>query len=171
MENGRFEYGASPCRGLNPRTTVCSFVGFTAHLLSWSEGPIGPGHPAPSLDFADLSTASSRAASRPASGIAVPPIPRQQPVDQPPAPLHDLARQLDHRGAERPELHPEQLPRLRPFGATEVCSLLVIWRPPGVALPEHLPADVDGVVALIRATGGTSGCWIACRLRSRGYWP
>ena len=42
----------------------------------------------------------------------LPRVPRQQPVDQPPARPHDLARHLDHRRAERRELHPQQRPLL-----------------------------------------------------------
>jgi DNA transposition AAA+ family ATPase len=42
----------------------------------------------------------------------------------------------------------------RPLGATEVRSLLAGWRPAGVALPEDLLADAEGVAALIRVTGG-----------------
>lgn len=42
----------------------------------------------------------------------------------------------------------------RPLGATEVRSLLAGWRPAGVALPEDLLADAEGVAAIIRATGG-----------------
>src|SRR5437867_7692665 len=42
----------------------------------------------------------------------LPGIPRQQPVNQPTAPAHDLARHLDQRRAERRELHPQQRPLL-----------------------------------------------------------
>lgn len=42
----------------------------------------------------------------------------------------------------------------RPLGTTEVRSLLAGWRPPGVALPEDLLADVEGVATIIRITGG-----------------
>src|SRR4051794_15078955 len=45
---------------------------------------------------------------------ALPRVPRQQPVDQPAARLDDLARHLDHRGAERGGLHPQERPLLRP---------------------------------------------------------
>src|SRR5262249_34167134 len=40
----------------------------------------------------------------------LPRVPRQQPIDQPPAAPHHLARQLDPRGAERRELHPQPTP-------------------------------------------------------------
>jgi hypothetical protein len=36
----------------------------------------------------------------------------------------------------------------------EVRSLLASWRPAGVRLPEDLLADVEGVAAIIRITGG-----------------
>ena len=39
---------------------------------------------------------------------ALPRVPRQQPVDQPPSTPHDLARHLDERRAVRRELHPQQ---------------------------------------------------------------
>ena len=42
----------------------------------------------------------------------------------------------------------------RPLGAAEVRTLLAGWRPPGVALPEDLLADAEGVAAIIRITGG-----------------
>lgn len=42
----------------------------------------------------------------------------------------------------------------RPLGTTEVHSLLAGWRPPGVALPEDLLADAEGVATIIRVTGG-----------------
>ena len=42
----------------------------------------------------------------------------------------------------------------RPLGAPEVRTLLAGWRPPGVALPEDLLADAEGVAAIIRITGG-----------------
>ena len=42
----------------------------------------------------------------------------------------------------------------RPLGTAEVRSLLAGWRPPGVALPEDLLADAEGVAAIIRITGG-----------------
>jgi DNA transposition AAA+ family ATPase len=42
----------------------------------------------------------------------------------------------------------------RPLGATEVRTLLAEWRPPGVALPADLLADVEAVAAIIRITGG-----------------
>src|SRR5262245_17120612 len=44
----------------------------------------------------------------------LPRVPHQQPIDQPPAAPHHLARQLDHRGAERRELHPQPTPPLGP---------------------------------------------------------
>jgi DNA transposition AAA+ family ATPase len=42
----------------------------------------------------------------------------------------------------------------RTLGTTEVRTLLAGWRPAGVALPEDLLADAEGVAALIRVTGG-----------------
>jgi DNA transposition AAA+ family ATPase len=42
----------------------------------------------------------------------------------------------------------------RPLGTMEVRSLLADWRPPGVALPEDLLADAEGVATIIRVTGG-----------------
>jgi DNA transposition AAA+ family ATPase len=42
----------------------------------------------------------------------------------------------------------------RPLGAAEVRTLLAVWRPPGVLLPEDLLADAEGVAAIIRITGG-----------------
>src|SRR3954469_20463992 len=39
---------------------------------------------------------------------SLPGVPRQQPVDDPSACSHDLAGDLDHRHAERAELHPQQ---------------------------------------------------------------
>jgi DNA transposition AAA+ family ATPase len=42
----------------------------------------------------------------------------------------------------------------RLLGATEVCTLLAGWRPPGVTLPEDLLADAEAVAAIIRISGG-----------------
>jgi hypothetical protein len=99
MGCGRCEYGASPCRGLIPG-------------------------PPPAVFSAPLLTPSRGQEAHTDRGIrtqerAVPGVPRQQPIDQPPAPPHDLAGQLDHRRAERPELHPQQLP---PLGPTQQLS-------------------------------------------------
>jgi DNA transposition AAA+ family ATPase len=42
----------------------------------------------------------------------------------------------------------------RPLAGLEVRALLASWRPAGVRLPEDLLADVEGVAAIIRITGG-----------------
>ena len=85
----------------------------SAHRLSAVRWPVRIGASGPRLQ--ETSASTQPAALQPLhqpQEHPLPRIPRQQPVDQPPAAPHDLARHLDHRRTERRELHPQQRPLL-----------------------------------------------------------
>ena len=99
--------------GPDPRQALPNFL---LHLLSplLVRRPMGIGASRPRLQD-DIASAQPAAVQplHQSQEDPLPRVPRQQPVNQPAARPHDLARHLDQRRAEGRELHPQQRSSLR----------------------------------------------------------
>ena len=81
---------------------------------------------------------------------------------------------LEKRLARYPQLYSRVgfVPAFRPLTVTHIQGLLrqQQWRPAGVALAAEALADNEALAAIIRSTGGISGCCTGCSRKSRGCW-
>ena len=90
------------------------FCGLLHFGLGAVRGEIGPEHP--DSGFMEPRSTTQRCAKlvQQAEKHMPPRIPRQQPIHDPPIGRENLSRNPHHRGEERAELHPQQLPFLFP---------------------------------------------------------